>query len=344
MILETLSNAAGVSGNEDAVRDLILEAIRPHVDDIVVDTIGNVIARKAPARGTKGAPADAPRVMVAAHMDEVGLMVTGHTGEGGIKFRIVGGVDDRVLPGARVALGKDGLPGVIGLKAIHVTKGDDRSRVTPADAMVIDIGATSKGEAEGAAPLGAYGVFATQYRRLGQRVMGKAFDDRAGCSVLVELLQKPAYPHEVYGVFTVQEEVGLRGAGVAAHRVNPTCAFVLEGTICDDLPKKKDESPTTQLGKGPALSILDRSVIVDRALLDQVVAAAEKHGIPYQFKQPGIGGTDAGAIHLVREGVPCVPVSVPCRYIHAPVAMLDTRDYRRAVQLMEAVLRELSLG
>ncbi len=177
-------------------------------------------------------------------------MVTGHTGEGGLKFCSVGGIDDRVLPGLRVQLGKDRVPGVIGLKAIHVTKGDEDTRVTPRESLIIDVGATSKGEAEGLAPLGAYGTFATEYRRLGQLASGKAFDDRAGCSVLVDLLQKPAYPFDVYGVFTVQEEVGLRGAGIAAHRIDPACAFILEGTIADDLPKKKDESATTRLGKG----------------------------------------------------------------------------------------------
>ena len=344
MILDKLSNAMGVSGNEDAVRDIIVSAIKPHVDDVTIDSMGNVIAHTAPRppkskrlRGSGG-----PRVMIAAHMDEVGLMVTGHNGDGGLKFRYVGGMDDRVMPGLRVQLGKDRLPGVIGLKAIHHTRGNEREKATAVESMVIDIGAANKGEAEGAAPLGTYGAFASEYRRLGNLVSGKAFDDRAGCSVLADLLQLDAYPFDVFGVFTVQEEVGLRGAGIAAYRIDPTHAFVLEGTIADDLPKKKDQSPTTQLGKGPALSVLDRSVIADRQLVDHLVATAEKHRIPYQFKQPGIGGTDAGSIHLTREGIPSAPVSVPCRYIHSPVAALDLRDYRNTVKLMELALRELN--
>lgn len=336
MILEKLSNAMGVSGNEDAVREIILEAIRPHVDDVTVDSMGNVIALKAARRRAGQAGL---RVMLAAHMDEVGLMVTGHTSDGGIKFRYVGGMDNRVMPGLRVQLGKDRVPGVIGLKAIHHTKGSEREKAVTVESMVIDIGATSKSEAEGLAPLGTYGTFLVEYRRLGNLVSGKAFDDRAGCSVLVDLLQKDAYPFDVYGVFTVQEEVGLRGAGVAAWRVNPTHAFVLEGTIADDLPKKKDQSPTTRLGKGPAISVLDHSAIADRALVDHLIATAEAHGIPYQIKQPGVGGTDAGAIHLAREGVPSAPVSVPCRYIHSPVAALDLRDYRNTVKLVELALR-----
>ena len=358
MILEKLSNAAGVSGNEDAVRDIILETIKPHVDTVTVDSMGNVIAFKAKvvekrrsearhdntllatlhAAATGGGE---PRVMLAAHMDEVGVMVTGYTGEGGLKFRYVGGIDDRVMPGLRVQLGKDNLVGVVGLKAIHMTKPADRERTASRDSLVIDIGATSKSEAEGMAPLGTYGTFMTEYRKVGRLVSGKAFDDRAGCSVLADLLLGKAYPFDLYGVFTVQEEVGLRGAGIAAHRVDPSCAFVFEGTICDDLPKKKDQSPTTRLGYGPAISIMDRSAIADRRLVDHLTAVAEREGIPYQFKQPGIGGTDAGSIHLTREGVPSVAVSVPCRYIHAPVAALDPTDYQNTVKLMDTALREL---
>jgi endoglucanase len=355
MILEQLSNAVGVSGNEDAVREIILAAVKPHVDDVSIDTMGNLIAYKAAAKRGAGRRAESllvglnaavsapgsPRVMLAAHMDEVGMMITGHTSDGGIKFRYVGGIDDRMMPGARVQLGKDKVIGVVGLKAIHMTKPHDRDRAAQRESMVIDVGASSKSEAEGIAPLGSYGTFLAEYRKLGRLVSGKAFDDRAGCSVLVDLLQGAAYPFDLYGCFTVQEEVGLRGAGVAAHRVNPSCAFIFEGTICDDLPKKKDQSPTTQLGNGPAISVMDRSAIADRRLVDHLVAIAEREHIPYQFKQPGIGGTDAGSIHLAREGVPSVPVSVPCRYIHSPVAALDLRDYRNTVKLMDIALREL---
>ncbi|MCL4507742.1 MAG: M20/M25/M40 family metallo-hydrolase [Chloroflexi bacterium] len=358
MILEKLSNAAGVSGNEDAVRDIILETIKPHVDEVTVDSMGNVIAFKAKSAEKRRAETrhgetllttlhaaatggGEPRVMLAAHMDEVGVMVTGYTAEGGIKFRYVGGIDDRIMPGLRVQLGKDNIVGVVGLKAIHKTKPADRECSTPYDSLVIDVGVTSSSEAESIAPLGTYGAFMTEYRKLGRLVSGKAFDDRVGCSVLAELLQGKAYPFDLYGVFTVQEEVGLRGAGIAAHRADPTCAFILEGAICDDLPRKKDQSPTTRLGHGPAISIMDRSAIADRRLVDHLTAVAEREGIPYQFKQPGIGGTDVGSIHLTREGVPSVAVSVPCRYIHAPVAALDPTDYRNTVKLMDTALREL---
>ena len=355
MILEKLSNAMGVSGDEDAVREIIYDAVKPYVDELTVDTMGNLIALKAKAKGTRTSRAEvlltqlesakaqpgAPRVMLAAHMDEVGVMVTGYTSEGGLKFRYVGGIDDRIMPGLRVQVGKDKVVGVTGVKAIHMTKPAEREAAISHDAMVIDIGATTKAEAEKAAPLGTYGTFMTTYQKLGRLVSGKALDDRAGCSVLVDLLQLDAFPFDLYGVFTVQEEVGSRGAGIAAHRINPSCAFVFEGTICDDLPKKKDLSMTTQLGHGPAISVMDRSAIADRRLVDHLVAIAERDGIPYQFKQPGMGGTDAGSIHVTGEGVPSVPVSVPCRFIHAPIAALDPRDYRNTVQLMDVALREL---
>ena len=355
MILEKLSTAVGVSGNEDAVRDIILEAVKPHVDSVTVDTMGNVIAMKAKAKGSrrhsallaefhKAAPsteAAEPRVMLAAHMDEVGLMVVGHTGEGFLKFRYVGGIDDRVMPGLRVQLGSERVIGVVGVKAIHHVKPADREKPVPRESLVIDIGASTKSEAEGIAPLGTYGTFLADYRKLGRLLTGKAFDDRVGCSVLAELLQGKAYPFDLYGVFTVQEEVGLRGATIASHRIDPSCAFIFEGTICDDLPKKKDASPTTRLGDGPAISIMDRNAIADRRLIDHLVSVAERDGIPYQFKQPGVGGTDAGSIHLAREGIPSVAVSVPCRYIHAPIAALDPRDYRNAVKLMDVALREI---
>ena len=150
------------------------------------------------------------------------------------------------------------------------------------------------------------------------------------------------FPFDLYGVFTVQEEIGLRGARVAASAVEPDCAFVLEGTVCDDLPKDRDTSPTTELGKGPAITLMDRSVLADRRLVDHLVATAEKLGIPYQFKQPGVGGTDAGAIARTKAGVPSVPVAVPCRYIHSPIARLSLDDLDNTVRLMRASLERLT--
>jgi putative aminopeptidase FrvX len=281
-------------------------------------------------------------VMIAAHMDEVGLMITGFDSSGGLRFRPVGGIDDRILPGKVLLIGPDKIPGVIGVKPVHLLKEDEGRQVLKMDSLVIDIGASSKEEAEKLVKLGQVAAFATRYRRAGRTVTGKAFDDRAGCAVLVELLRGQRFPFELHGVFTVQEEVDLRGAQVAAFAVEPDCAFALEGTICDDLPKEQDVSPTTELGKGPAISLMDRSVFADRRLVDHLVATADKLGIPYQFKQPGLGGTDAGAIARSKSGVPSVPVSVPCRFIHSPVARLSLDDFENTVRLMRESLKRLT--
>ncbi|MCJ7735825.1 MAG: M42 family metallopeptidase [Anaerolineae bacterium] len=338
MILKALSEARGVSGNEQEVRAIIRDAICDVVDEVKTDTIGNLLAIK---RGT--AP-DPLRVMISAHMDEVGLMTLGHNNDGLLEVRSVGGLDPRVLPGSIWEVGPDRLPGVIGIKPIHLLKNGESEKVADIEDLFVDIGATSKSEAQKLAPVGTTITFATQYRELGPTVSGKAFDDRAGCAVLVELLRAIApLASEIHAAFTVQEEVGLRGARVAAYAIQPECAFALEGTIADDLPKdKKDVSPTTELGKGPAITVMDRSFIADRRLLALVRDTASELEIPHQIKQPGVGGTDSGAIHMSREGVPSITLSVPCRYIHSPVALLNLSDFENTVRLLQESVMRLS--
>jgi endoglucanase len=336
MILKDLSEAFGVSGNEDRVREIVLDAIREHVDEIEIDTMGNVLTVK------RGTGQEALRVMLAAHMDEIGLMVVGHDSDGFLKIDSVGGIDPRLLPGTLLQIGPERRAGVIGLKPIHLTESGEMKRVTKIKDLVVDIGAKSEDEAKGLAPLGTYATFDTAFRELGPTVTGKAFDDRAGCAVLVELLQGERFPFDLHAVFTVQEEVGLRGARVAAYAIEPDCAFALEGTIADDIPKEKDSSPTTEMGKGPAITVMDRSFIADRRLLQLLTATGDELDIPYQFKQPGVGGTDAGVIHLTREGVPSATVAVPSRYIHSPVGMLSLDDFNNTVRLMRESLSRLT--
>jgi putative aminopeptidase FrvX len=338
LILKQLSEAFGVAGCEDEVREIIIEAVRNYVDEYRVDNIGNLITLK------KGTGEPRLKVMLAAHMDEVGLMITHIEKDGNLRFRPVGGIDDRILLSKVVLIGKARLPGVIGVKPTHLLKEEERKQVVKVDQMAIDIGVKSREEAERIVRIGDYAVFDTEFCPLTEdglrTVKGKAFDDRAGCAVLIEVL-KDRYPFDLYSVFTVQEEVGLRGARVAAYAIEPDVAFALEGTICDDMPKKKDVSPTTRIGAGPAITIMDRSFIADSRLVELLVETAEELGIPYQIKQPGVGGTDAGAIHLVKEGVPSATVSVPCRYIHSPACLLSLEDLENTVRLMKAALGKL---
>lgn len=329
-LLERLSTARGIAGNEGALRAILREAIAPHVDAIEVDNLGNLIARKEP-----GEPGPRSlRVMLAAHMDEVGFMVVKVNDDGTIKFRSVGGIDARILPAKRVRIGEKAIPGVVLQKPVHLQSNNDRNSVASIDGLVIDTGG-----ANGIQP-GDMITFESSYGQVGRLLKGKAFDDRVGCLTLVELLKRD-YACTVVGVFTVQEEIGLRGAGVAAYAVEPDVAFALEGTVADDLPKEQDISPTTELGKGPAISVMDRSAYADRRLVDLLVRTAQEQEILYQFKQPGIGGTDVGTIHLAREGVPSVAVAVPCRYIHAPAALLDPQDVVHTIELMAGTLQRL---
>lgn len=335
--LGALSNAPGISGNEIAVRRVLRPILEPHVDEISVDAIGNLMTHKA---GTGASPL---RVLVTAHMDEVGLMVVGHTGDGTLRVETAGGVPARILPGLTVRVGDDGLPGVIGIQAIHRANHGSLERVPQISQMAVDIGAKDKSEAEKLAPLGTSVVFTTEFQEIGGTCLGKAFDDRAGCAALAALLQGDPFPFDLYGVFTVQEEVGLRGAGVAAYAVEPDVGVALEGTLADDLPKEEEDvSPTTALGKGPAITVMDRSYVTPPRLLSHFIRSAEEDGLAYQLKQPGIGGTDAGSIHRARAGVPTITVAAPCRYIHSPVSMLRRRDLETLVQLVDGALRKLT--
>lgn len=335
--LELLSNAPGISGQEIEVRRAIRPLIEPHIDDLHVDALGNLIAHKA------GTGDSALRVMVSAHMDEVGLMVIGHTGDGDLRIESVGGIPARLLPGLTVMVGNAAIPGIIGLQAIHRADGSSLNKAPSIEKLTVDIGAAGRDEAERLAPVGTAIVFGTTFEKLGSSCMGKAFDDRAGCAALIALLRGAPFPFDLFGVFTVQEEVGLRGAQVAAYTVAPDVAVVLEGTLADDLPKDEpDVSPTTALGKGPAITAMDRSYITPPRLLSHFVRVAETEGIAYQIKQPGIGGTDAGGIHRTRAGVPAITVAVPCRYIHSPVSLLRGDDLTAWVCLVDAATRQIT--
>ncbi|MFC2030348.1 M42 family metallopeptidase, partial [Chloroflexota bacterium] len=244
----------------------------------------------------------------------------------------------------RVLVGGKRRPGVIIAPPVHLTKPKERKQVVRVDQLAIDIGAADQEEARGLTAVGDYATFATRFQVLAKgglrAAKGKAFDDRVGCAAAATLADD-RYGFDLYLSFSTQEEVGLRGARVAAYRIEPDLAFALEGTICDDLPKQEDVSPTTMLGKGPAITVMDRSFIADRRLVQLLIESAEENDIAFQLKQPGVGGCNAGAIHLSKAGVPCAVVSVPCRYIHSPAGLLSLNDYDNMIALMRAALHAL---
>ncbi|MGQ0604564.1 MAG: M42 family metallopeptidase [Anaerolineales bacterium] len=347
--LAQLSNAVAVSGDEGAVRKLIREAVRPYADEINVDALGNVLVVRR-ARRSSATRRAADRMLVAAHMDEVGFMVTAHDPDGTLKFETVGGVDERAWIGKPVVIGANRLPGAISAAPVHLLDAKERNTVVKLRSLRIDIGVDSAEAAKKLVQTGDRGTFATTFDVLGTAagggattLRGKALDDRLGCATLVELLRGGPYPFELHAAFTVQEEVGLRGAKVAGFAVNPVAAFVIDCTPAYDLPHSVDERENveynTRLGLGPAIYLADRATLSDQRLVKHLQRTAEQSNLPYQFRQPGGGGTDAGAIHLSRGGVPSVSVSVPGRYLHTPAAHVRHADWRNTVQLMQAALQ-----
>ncbi len=338
MLLKTLSESSGVSGGEKEVRQFISHQVRPHVENVETDILGNLIVRK---KGKK----EGPVLMVASHMDEVGMMVAGFEKSGLIKFFKVGGIDDRVLLSKVVQIGPNKVPGVIGAKAIHLQKPEERKKSIKVEDLCIDIGAGSRDEAEKRVRLGDYITFSTRYEEIGDNcAKGKALDNRVGCAVLIEILKREGYPYSFYGVFTVQEEVGMRGAGTAAYRIKPDLALAVEGTTAADVVEVKEEGHVTTLGKGPALTIMDASVIAHRGMVSFLMKLAEEKGIPYQIRRFTGAGTDAGRIALTRQGIPSAVVSVPCRYIHNPAGILNLKDVEYTVKLVEEFVKNLPEG
>jgi len=335
-LLQKLTETDGISGSEKQIRMVICDLIAGKVDDIQVDTLGNLIATR------KGEGDYHFRVMIDAHMDEVGLMITGVDRDGSLKFQPVGGFDDRALLGKVVRVGKDKYTGVIGARPIHLLKREQVARVVKIDSMRIDIGAKSKDQALGKVNIGDPAAFVTKYEEMGNVAVGKAFDNRVGCSVLIELLNRKRYPFDLVAAFTVQEEVGLRGAKVAAYSIKPNLALVLECTPAYDLPSEKDESPNVALGRGPSIYVMDRVTIQDPRLVSHITRTAASRDIPFQIRRPGGGGTNTAVIQRSDSGVAAATIATPGRYLHSPVSMINLDDYSKVVELTDAVLRDLT--
>jgi putative aminopeptidase FrvX len=325
MLLEKLCNASGPSGFEGEVREIIKEEIKNYVDEIKVDVMGNVIAHK------KG---NGKKVLIDAHMDEVGFIITGYNEDGTLRFESLGGINGKVILSKVVLVGKDKIPGVIGFKPIHLQSGDERKKNVKPSQCCIDIGSNSKEEAKKLIKLGEFVVFDMKYGEFGDGlVKGKAFDDRMGCAVAIEIL-KQNYNCDLYISFNVQEEVGERGAYVSAFNIQPEIGIALEGTICADMPNIPKHLRATEIGKGPALSIMDKTSIFSDEISKAIIKVAEDKEIPYQLRRAIAGGNDAGAIVMSGEGAKIATVSVPCRYIHSSVSVASLEDYRNTVTLM----------
>ena len=329
--LENLSNAMGVAGREDEARNLMIKLLKPYADDVVVDKMENVVAVK---KGKK----NGPKVMLAAHMDEVGLMVKTITKEGFIQFTKMGGIDDRILLAQKVIVLTDkvSLPGIIGAKPPHIQKEEERKKVVAFDEMFIDIGAESREAATSMGvkigdPIG----FDADFMNVGKdNVMGKAFDDRSGCALMIEAFKQLGETNcTVYAVGTIQEEVGLRGATTAAFGVNPDVGIALDVTVAGDVPGVREFDTTVKLGKGPALSVSDSGLITHPKVLRWLVDTATQNKIDFQVETGLMGTTDAARMALTREGVPSGTISIPARYIHSPIGIINLRDLENCVKL-----------
>lgn len=326
-MLEKLSNAFGVSGADDEVKKIILDEITPYCDKIEILKDGNIIAFK------KGKKTPDKKIALYAHTDEVGFIIKDITGEGYIKFEEVGGIDSRILLSSRVFVGENKIPGIIGIKAVHMTSKDEREKTVEITDLYIDIGASSKEEAEKYVKKGDYILFDSKYELLSEnKVKGKAFDNRAGVSILISLLKEEA-EYDYWVSFNSLEEIGLRGAMTASYFIKPDVALILEGTTCSNGPGTDPMSQSTVSGEGAALSISDGASCSSRELNEFIIKLAKENDIKMQFKRTNRGGNDAGKIQISETGVKTAVISVPVRYIHSPVSVMDLRDYDSALKL-----------
>lgn len=338
-MLKTLTDLcalSGVSGCEDEVRDYIMNRIVSHADSIRVDTMGNLIAFK------HGWKRSGNKLMMVAHMDEVGLMVQCITEDGYLKFDTVGGIDRRVLIGKRVSVGHAGVPGVIGLKAFHLGSAEEHKKTPKLSEFYIDIGTETAAEAKALVSVGDVVTFESDAVEFGDSMIkAKAIDDRIGCAIMLELLQR-SLPMDCTFVFTVQEEVGTRGAFGAAFSVTPEIALVLEGTTAADLPSLEEHKKVCVPGRGPVIPFMDGGTVYDRELFELLRRLAEENHIPWQTKHFISGGTDASAIQRSKEGVRVAGISAAVRYLHTPSSVVSIRDYSHMCSLTRAFIEAIA--
>lgn len=333
-LLKDLCMINGISGDEGKVRDYIIKQIKDFCE-YEIDNLGSIIAFK------KGAKTPDKRIMVSAHMDEVGFIVNYINDDGSLNFTSVGGVEPSVIMGKRVSVGENEINGVVGSAAVHNISKDDREKAPKLSSLCVDIGAESKEEASKLVRLGDSVYFKSEFVTLGgSKVMSKAIDDRFGCAVMIKMLQNEL-EYDTYFTFVVQEEIGLRGAKAAAYTVNPDVAVVLEATTASDIPSAEGEKKVCLLGQGPVVSFMDRATIYSKELYNLAFDTAKELNINCQTKTMIAGGNDAGAIHTSRGGVKTIAVSLPCRYIHSPSSVADVRDIEDSYKLIRELLKRI---
>ena len=332
--LKDLCLLNAVSGNEESVRNFIIDKIKEFCE-YSVDNLGNVIALR------KGRKTPDKKLMVAAHTDEVGLIITSIRSDGTLTFDAVGGIDSAVIIGKKVKIGKAELNGVVGSKAVHKLSAKQRDEAPEISDLYIDFGAADKQDAEKNVNVGDYAYFDSDYIEFGnRRIKAKAIDDRAGCAIMLSLIEEePEY--DTWFVFNVQEEIGLRGSTVSAYTVQPDIAIVLEATTAADIDGASGAERVCEIGKGPVVSFMDRSTMYDKELYKTAFSLADELGINCQTKSMIAGGNDSGAIHISGKGVRTIAVSLPCRYLHSPSCVISAQDYDDTYTLVKAMMKKV---
>lgn len=332
--LKELCLLNGISGDESCVREYIIENIRDKCD-YSVDNLGNITAFR------KGKKTPEKKLMIAAHMDEVGLIVTSVRSDGTLTFETVGGIDSAVIIGKRVKIGKNGLSGVVGSKAIHKLSAEEREKAPKISDLYIDFGAADKAEAEKYVSAGECVYFDSEFMEFGNnRIKSKAIDDRAGCALMLRLIEEePEY--DTFFVFNVQEEIGLRGSTVSAFSLQPDIAIVLEATTAADIDGADGAAKVCTINGGPVVSFMDRSTMYDKELYKTAFETAKENGIKCQTKSMIAGGNDSGAIHISGKGVRTIAVSLPCRYLHSPSCVISKQDFDDAYRLVKLMMKRV---
>jgi len=338
-LMEELCTADGISGFEKNIAEIMKRELNRTCEKVEVDAFGNVIGQKG--RGKT-------KIMVAAHMDEVGLMVKGINEKGFIGFVKIGGIDDRILPGQRVVIKtkKGDVPGVIGSKPPHLQKKEETEKVIKHEDLFIDIGVKSKEDTAAKIEVGDPVVFESNYFKYNEdMILARAIDDRIGCYAMLKVMEKLSknVNATVYAVGTCQEEVGLKGARVAAFKIDPNYAFVLDTTVAGDTPQIKETESILKIGAGPAITIAEaagRGLISHPKVREQLIETAKKYNIPYQIDVVEGGMTDGAMIYMTREGIPTGVISIPCRYIHAPSGIFSRKDVDNSVELLVKTINE----